>query len=93
MEKMHMKILRNILIGTFLVFIAVFASSYIFAGKLYIKPELELRRAERLVETADADYRNAKIHMLLSPEIAVKEFEQAWGKYKDAIEIIEKYGQ
>ena len=30
--------------------------------------------------------------MLLSPEIAVREFEQAWRKYKDAIDIIEKYG-
>lgn len=84
--------LRKVFISLLVIGIAVFSNSRIFAGKLYIKADLELKRAARLVEMADSDYRNAKIHMLLSPDIASREFAQAHDKYKQAVEIIEVYG-
>jgi len=63
-----------------------------FGGKLYIKPELERNRAARLLSEADADFRNGKIHITLSPEISVTEFQLAKEKYKQAVELIEIYG-
>jgi len=75
--------------------IAVIAGMFphlLYAGKLYIKPDLEVKRAERLLSEADADFRNGKVHITLSPDIALPEFELAQDKYKQAIELIERYG-
>jgi len=66
--------------------------SQVYAGKLYIKPELELKRAKRLLNEANSDFRNGKLHISFSPEISFTEFELARKKYKQAIEIIEKFG-
>lgn len=62
-------------------------------GKLYIKPELERARAARLLQEGDADFRNGKIHITLSPEIALEEFKLAKERYKQAVEIIKIYGE
>lgn len=71
---------------------AVLISINVFAGKLYIKPDLELKRSARLLEEANADFVNAKIHITRQPEIALTEFEMAKEKYREAISIIEVYG-
>ncbi len=76
----------------FILLLFALAANIVFAGKLYIKPELERKRAARLLDEADSDFRNAKIHLDFSPEIAITEFENAMRKYKDAVEIIEQYG-
>lgn len=65
----------------------------VMAGKLYIKPELERKRVARLLEEADSDFRTAKVHMTLSPETALTEFQLARDKFKAAIEIIQDYGE
>ena len=88
----HISRVGSVLIIAIVMTIAVSINSRIFAGKLYIKPELELARAARLIDRADQDFRNAKIHMLLSPDISIREFEEARRKYEDAIKIIEEYG-
>ncbi len=78
----------------FVVFLMLAASFSlnVFAGKLYIKPELERKRADRLLDEAESDFRNAKIHLTFSPEISLTEFTLAKEKFKQAVEIIEQYG-
>lgn len=76
-----------------IVFIAVLISSLVFAGNLYIKPNLERKRAERLLEEAEKEFSNAKVHITLSPEISIHEFELSRSKIKQAVELIEKYGE
>ena len=82
-----------ILLVIFIVSVVLFISYNVYGGKLYIKPQLEIKRAERLLNEAEQDFRNGKIHITLSPEIACTEFEMAKDKYKQAIEIIEDYGE
>ena len=83
---------KSVYIITALALFILFTSVNVFAGKLYIKPDLELKRAERLIDMADADFRNGKIHFTLSPEIALNEFKLAKEKYIQIIQILEKYG-
>ncbi|MDD5439609.1 MAG: hypothetical protein PHS37_05440 [Candidatus Omnitrophica bacterium] len=64
----------------------------VFAGKLYIKPDLEIKRAERLLDEAETEFRNGKVHITLSPDIAEPEFVLSKQKYQQAIELIERYG-
>jgi len=80
------------LLGVIVVFSVIFTTINVYAGKLYIKPELERKRAARLLNEADLEFRNGKIHITLSPEIAYREFELSKKKYKQAIELIETYG-
>jgi hypothetical protein len=84
---------ENFIKGLLLLVLLAFISINVFAGKLYIKPDLERKRVARLLSEADSDFRNAKIHIGLSPELALPEFESSKEKYKQAIEIIDKYGE
>lgn len=86
-----MKTLKYFL-SLFLIVLVVLISYTAFAGKLYIKPDLELKRAARLIKEADTEFRSGKIHIALSPEIAIREFEVSMEKYEQVIEIVEKYG-
>jgi hypothetical protein len=79
--------------GALIFVVLAFISINVFAGKLYIKPDLERKRAARLLSEADADFRNAKIHIALSPELALPEFESSKEKYREAVEILDKYGE
>jgi hypothetical protein len=74
------------------VSILVLLSYEAFAGKLFIKPKLELKRATRLIREAENDFRTGKIHIALSPELSIHEFTSAMNKYEDIVVIIDKYG-
>jgi len=76
----------------FLLVVVVLLSYTAFAGKLFIKPDLEIKRATRLLQEADTEFRSGKIHIALSPEIAIREFEVSMEKYEQVIEILDKYG-
>lgn len=84
--------LRYVILFLALSLTMVLIGNNVIAGKLYIKPDLERNRAERLIQMANKDFWNAKIHMTLSPETAITEFKQAKRKFKDAIAIIESFG-
>jgi hypothetical protein len=86
-----MKLHKYVIFTLTCILLALF-SYKAFAGKLYIKPELELKRASRLIREAENDFRTAKIHIALSPELAINEFESAMDKYEDIVVIIEKHG-
>jgi len=88
-----MKFIKGILFLGVITIVVFCAYKHVSAGNLYIKPDLEMKRTARLLEEADADFRNGKIHISLSPEIALLEFDHSKSKYKQAVEIIEKYGQ
>lgn len=80
--------------GVIAIFLAFsFIVGTVYAGRLYIKPNLERNRAERLLDEAEMEFRNGKLHITLSPEISVEEFRIAKEKIAQAIEIIEKYGE
>ena len=86
-----MKTLKFLII--FILSISALLFTYkAIAGKLYIKPDLEMKRAARLLKEADQDFRMAKVHLELSPAIARKEFEHAQKRYSQIIDIIQLYG-
>ena len=86
-------ITKNIFIFTLCILVLGVVIGIAYAGKLYIKPQLQINRANRLLEEAEDEFNWGKTHFALSPEVSASEFQSAAEKYNTAADILEEWGE